>query len=101
MDAVTGDLLDRTRVAQNVSRMVVVSLLLHGALLTAIAVLPHVLRGRHRTEEHHDDHARRRAWAGAGRLQIAQKAVQQAAPDTAKPKTDTPPACRSRRWSSR
>lgn len=92
MDAVTEILLDRTRVAQNVSRMVVVSLLLHGALLTAIVVLPHVLQ---RPSE--PKNVMTITLGGApgpvqGRLPIAQKTVQQAAPDTAKPKTDTPPA---------
>jgi len=40
VDAVTEVLIDRTRDEQKLSRMVVVSLLLHGALITALTVLP-------------------------------------------------------------
>lgn len=92
MDAVTEVLLDRSRVAQDVSRMVVVSLLLHGTLLTALIVLPHVLT---RTEE--PKNVMTIMLGGApgpvqGRMAIAAKAVQQAVPDAAKPKADTPPA---------
>jgi outer membrane biosynthesis protein TonB len=92
MDAVTEVLLDRTRVAQNVSRMVVVSLLLHGTLLTAIVVLPHVL------EKPPEPKSVMTIMLGGapgpvqGRLAIADKAVQQPTPDATKPKQDTPPA---------
>src|SRR5438045_4127815 len=92
MDAVTEVLLDRSRVAQNVSRMVVVSLLLHGAVLTAIVVLPHVLS---RPEEPKSIMTITLGGAPGpqqGRLTMADKAVQQAAPDSPKPKEDTPPA---------
>src|SRR5262249_5790430 len=92
MDAVTQVLLDRTRVAQNVPRMVVVSLLLHGAFVTAIIVLPHVLA---RPAE--PKNVMTIMLGGApgpvqGRLAIADKAVQTAVPDAVKPKQDTPPA---------
>jgi len=92
MDAVTEVLLDRSRVTQDVSRMVIVSLLLHGALLTAIIVLPHVL-ARHEEPKS----VMTITLGGApgpvqGRMAIASKAIQQPAPDTAKPKVDTPPA---------
>ncbi|HEX6463460.1 MAG TPA: TonB C-terminal domain-containing protein [Vicinamibacterales bacterium] len=92
MDAVTEVLLDRSRDAQHFSRMVVVSLLLHGALLTAIVVLPHVLA---RAQE--PKSVMMITLGGApgpyqGRLAISAKQVQQVTPDTSKPKQDTPPA---------
>jgi outer membrane biosynthesis protein TonB len=92
MDAVTEVLLDRTRVAQDVSRMVVVSLLLHGALLTAVVVLPHVLQRPIEPKTVMTITLGGAPGPVQGRLPIARKAVQEPAPDTAKPKTDTPPA---------
>jgi outer membrane biosynthesis protein TonB len=92
MDAVTAVLLDRSRVAQDFSRMVLLSLVLHGVLLTAIVVLPHefartVVRPNVMTI----------TLGGApgpvqGHLAISAKPVQVAAPETAKPRQDTPPA---------
>ena len=92
MDAVTQVLLDRARDAQNISRMVVVSLLLHGALVTAIVVLPHVLERAPEPKS-----VMMITLGGApgpyqGRMPVADKPVQQVAPDTSKPKQDTPPA---------
>jgi outer membrane biosynthesis protein TonB len=92
MDAVTEVLLDRSRDAQKLSRMVVASLLLHGTLLTVIFVLPALLRP---TVD--NAHVMTITLGGApgpqqGRNTITAKAVQQVAPDTAKPKLDTPPA---------
>lgn len=93
MDVVTEVLIDRARQTQNLSRMVVVSLLLHGALLTVIAVAPQLF-----------DQTRPKqgpimqiSLGGApgpfqGRTAISAKAIQQVAPDTAKPKQDAPPA---------
>src|SRR5215471_657324 len=92
MDAVTQVLVDRTRVAQNISRMVVVSLLLHGTLLTAIIVLPHVLQRPSEPKSVMTITLGGAPGPVQGRLAIAAKAVQEAVPDTAKPKADTPPA---------
>ena len=92
MDAVTEVLLDRSRVTQDISRMVVVSLLLHGALLTAIVVLPHVFA----TAEQPKNVMTISLGGAPGPLQghnpISAKAVQEVAPPDAKPKNDTPPA---------
>ena len=92
MDAVTEVLLDRSRVAQDISRMVAVSLLLHGVLLTALVVLPHVLQ---RASE--PTSVMTITLGGApgpyqGRTPISAKAVQEVAPDTAKPRPEAPPA---------
>ena len=92
MDAVTQVLLDRTRVAQDVSRMVVVSLLLHGVLLTALLILPHVFQKAPESKNVMTITLGGAPGPVQGRLAIADKAVQRAAPDAAKPKQDTPPA---------
>lgn len=92
MDAVTQVLLDRSSEAQNISRMVVVSLLLHGLVLTALIVLPHEFA---RTPER--TNVMTITLGGApgpfqGHLAMSAKAVQEVAPDATKPKQDTPPA---------
>jgi len=92
MDAVTEVLLDRSRVTQDVSRMVIVSLLLHGTLLTALVVLPHVLARPDVPRSVMTITLGGAPGPVQGRMAIADKAVQQVAPDTAKPKADTPPA---------
>jgi outer membrane biosynthesis protein TonB len=92
MDAVTQVLLDRTRAAQDLSRMVVVSLLLHGVLVTAIVVLPHVLARPAEPKSVMTITLGGAPGPQQGRLTMADKAVQQPSPDAAKPKQDTPPA---------
>ena len=92
MDAVTEVLLDRARVTENISRMVVVSLLLHGVLLTALVVVPHVLQTPTESKNVMTITLGGAPGPVQGRLAISAKAVQEAAPDVAKPKTDTPPA---------
>lgn len=92
MDAVTQVLLDRSRVTQNISRMVVVSLIGHGVLLSAMLVLPRMLE---RAPEPRN--VMTISLGGApgpfqGRAAISAKAVQQVAPTPAKPRQDTPPA---------
>jgi len=93
MDAVTEVLLDRARAADTVSRMVVLSLILHGLAITAVTVLP-----RQWASPAPDN---RRVMvislAGApgpiqGRNPISAKPVQEAVPETAKPKNEAPPA---------
>jgi outer membrane biosynthesis protein TonB len=92
MDAVTEVLLDRSRDAQNFSRMVVLSLLLHGLLLSAITILPRMF-----APVPEQKNIMTITLGGApgpvqGHTPISAKAVQQVAPDSAKPKQDTPPA---------
>jgi outer membrane biosynthesis protein TonB len=92
MDAVTEVLLDRSRDAQNFSRMVVLSLLLHGVLLSAITILPRMFA---RVPEQKNIMTITLGGAPGpvqGHTPISAKAVQQVAPDNAKPKQDTPPA---------
>ena len=92
MDAVTEILIDRRRDADTISRMVVLSLVAHAALLTAVAILPN----RWNTTP---DNARVMtiSLAGApgpiqGRNPMADKAIQAVAPPNVKPKNDAPPA---------
>jgi outer membrane biosynthesis protein TonB len=92
LDAVTEILIERSQQADKVSRMVIVSLVVHGLLITAFALAP--------------------SWAPRqtdplpvmtislggppgpvqGRAAIAAKAVQEAVPEDVKPKNDAPPA---------
>jgi outer membrane biosynthesis protein TonB len=92
MDAVTEVLLDRSRVTENLSRMVVVSLVLHGVLVTAIVALPHVLRTAPEPRNVMTITLGGAPGPVQGRMAIAAKAIQQVAPEPAKPKADTPPA---------
>ena len=92
MDAVTEVLLDRSRDAQNFSRMVVLSLLLHGLLLSAITILPRMF-----APPPPQANIMTITLGGApgpvqGHTPISAKAIQTVAPDAAKPKQDTPPA---------
>jgi TonB family protein len=94
MDAVTQVLLDRSRDAQKISRMVVVSLLLHGAVITTIAVLPRLLPARSAPPA---ERVMSISLAGPegpiqGRNAMAAKPIQEAVPETVKPKNDAPPA---------
>jgi TonB family protein len=93
VDAVTEVLLDRTRDADKLSRMVVLSLIVHGLLLTALAFGPSLGRGR--TDA--NAQVMTISIAGAegpiqGRNPEAGRAVQQAVPEPAKARNDTPPA---------
>ena len=92
MDAVTEVLLDRSRVTQKISNMIVVSLLLHGVLLTLIGVAPRF--GHHAATT---GPVMTISLGGApGPLQghnpISAKEIQEVAPPEAKPKNDAPPA---------
>ena len=92
MDAVTEILLDRSRDAQNISRMVVLSLALHGVLLSALIILPHEFAKAPESKNIMTISLGGAPGPVQGRLAMADKAVQQVAPDTTKPKPDTPPA---------
>jgi TonB family protein len=94
MDAVTEVLLDRSQDAQKLSRMVVLSLLLHGVLLTAIVVVPQLLPARAAQPAEHviDISVSGPEGPIQGRNAEAAKAIQQAVPEATKPKNDAPPA---------
>lgn len=94
MDAVTQILLDRSRDVQKLSRMVVVSLVLHGVLLTAIIVGPRLLPSKAAPPPEHviDISVSGPEGPIQGRNATAAKEVQQVAHDAAKPKNDAPPA---------
>jgi outer membrane biosynthesis protein TonB len=92
MDAVTEILIDRSRITQNISRMVLLSLVGHGVLLSVLVVLPYVLQ---RAPEPRNVMTITLGGAPGpvqGRTPISAKQVQEVAPDAAKPKQDTPPA---------
>jgi TonB family protein len=93
MDVVTEVLIDRARDADRLSRMMIVSLLLHATLLTAVTLLPRQWAAAAPPKER----TMTISLAGApgpvqGHNPIAPKPVQEAVPETAKPKADTPPA---------
>jgi TonB family protein len=94
MDAVTEVLLDRSSDVQKLSRMVMVSLLVHGTLLTAIAVVPRLLPSQAAPPPEHVIDIAVSGPEGPiqGRNAMAGKEIQQAVPDVAKPKNDAPPA---------
>lgn len=93
MDAVTEVLLDRTREAENVTRMVILSLVAHAVLISVFAFMPN----RWSTAQRTDAHVMNISLAGApgpvqGHNPISAKAVQEVAPAPAKARNDAPPA---------
>ncbi|SRR5229473_6147845 len=93
MDAVTEILLDRSREADTITGMVIVSLMAHAALIGALAFLP----ARGNLTEQPNQRVMTISLAGApgpiqGHNPISPKPVQEAVPDTVKPKNDAPPA---------
>lgn len=94
MDAVTQILIDRSRVSDTISRAVVVSLIAHGVLISAIAFLP-----SHFGFGTKADQARPMmiSLGGApgprqGTTPISAKPVQEATTEPVKPNTQAPPA---------
>jgi outer membrane biosynthesis protein TonB len=92
MDAVSEILLDRSRDTDKVALAVILSLVAHVLLLAAATFLPH----RWDTPKA-DEHVMTISLGGPegpvqGRNPIAAKAIQQAVPETVKPKNDAPPA---------
>src|SRR3954465_11824951 len=94
MDAVTQILIDRSREADKISRMVVLSLIAHAILIAAVAFMPAAWR-----TSVNDDKASTMviSLGGApgpkqGQTPISEKPVQKAAPDAAKPNVQAPPA---------
>ena len=93
MDAVTEVLLDRSHQADRLSQMVVLSLVAHAVLISAVT-----LSGRlwPRSAEVDNSHVMTISLAGGsdviqGRNPISNREIQQAVPEAAKPKNDTPP----------
>jgi len=91
MDAVTQVLVDRSRDADKVSRMVVLSLVLHGVLISAITLIP-----ARWSSTPDPANVMTISLGGApgpfqGRNPISNKPIQEAVPETAKPKDTTPP----------
>jgi len=92
MDAVSEILVDRTREADSLVRAVVISLALHISLVAVVAFLPRMLPAAP-----DPSHVMTISIGGApgpvqGRNPIAAKEIQQAVPETVKPKNDAPPA---------
>jgi len=92
VDAVTEVLLDRSRAADKLTRMVIVSLAAHAAVVSALAFAP---AWQHTAPD--NSRVMTISLAGAegpiqGRNPMAGRQVQQAVPDTAKSRNITPPA---------
>jgi outer membrane biosynthesis protein TonB len=93
MDAVTEILLDRSRDADKLSRMMIVSLVAHAALISAFAFAP----DRWSTAPPPNEHVMNISLAGSpgpiqGHNPEAAKAIQEAVPEPAKAHNDAPPA---------
>jgi outer membrane biosynthesis protein TonB len=93
MDAVTEILIDRSQQADKVTRMVIVSLIAHAALITAIAFAP----SRWGSTPVDNSHVMTISLGGApgpkqGKNPISDKPIQEAVPDTVKPRNEAPPA---------
>lgn len=92
MDAVSEILLDRTREADRFARMILLSMVVHAGLITAVAFLPSDLG-----EQTEKGHVMMISLGGApgpeqGRNPISAKQIQEAVPDPTKAKNDAPPA---------
>jgi TonB family protein len=93
LDAVTEILIDRSQQADRVARMMIVSLVAHAALISAIAFAP----SRWGSTPVDNSHVMTISLGGApgpqqGRNPISAKPVQDAVPETVKPKNEAPPA---------
>ena len=93
MDAVTQILIDRSREADKLSRMVLLSLVAHAGLIALVMFLP----AGWGSAIHENRNVMTISLGGApgprqGISPISAKPVQQAAPDVAKPKDQAPPA---------
>lgn len=94
MDAVTEVLIDRSHEADRLARMVVVSLVGHAMLLAIVTLSPRFWPAPADADA---SHVMTISLAGGdtvvqGRNPVSNKEVQQAVPETAKPKNDAPPA---------
>jgi len=94
MDAVTEVLIDRSHEVDRLSRMMVVSLIAHAAVIAAVAIAPQFTSGATRRDE---GPVMTISLAGGegpiqGRNPESAKPIQESVPETAKPKNDAPPA---------
>jgi TonB family protein len=94
MDVVTQVLIDRSRVADKISNAVIVSLVAHALLLTAIALLPGHFGFHEKTD---DSRPMMISLGGApgprqGATPISAKPVQEATTEPVKPNVQAPPA---------
>jgi TonB family protein len=94
MDAVTQILIDRSREADNISRMVALSLIAHAILIAAVAFLP---AGWGASVKKDETPTMMISLGGAegprqGMTAISAKPVQEAAPNAPKPNVQAPPA---------
>src|SRR5262245_37416851 len=94
MDAVTEVLLDRAHDVDRLSRTMFVSFAAHVALLAAVAIAPHFVSDRARSD---DGPVMTISLAGGegpvqGRNPESAKPIQESVPDSVKPKNDAPPA---------
>jgi outer membrane biosynthesis protein TonB len=92
MDAVTEILLERSERADNLTRMMLVSLVAHAAIVTAVTLLP-----RQWAASQDAGPVMTISLGGApgekqGRNPISAKQIQEAVPETVKAKNDAPPA---------
>jgi outer membrane biosynthesis protein TonB len=92
MDAVTEILLERSQKVEKITRVMIASLVAHAAIVTAVTLLPRQWAGPH-------DNApvMTISLAGApgpkqGNNPISDKRIQEAVPETVKPRNDAPPA---------
>jgi hypothetical protein len=92
MDAVSEVLADRSRDADTLTRMVTVSLIAHVALIAAVAFAPNPW-----SEPKEESRSMVISLGGPvgplqGRNPLSSKTIQEAVPETVKPKNDAPPA---------
>src|SRR5436189_5483352 len=93
MDAVTEVLLDRSLQADRLSQMVILSLVAHALLLAGVTFSDRLFPRRAEVDP---AHVMTISLAGGndviqGRNPISNKEIQQAVPDTVKPKIEAPP----------
>ena len=92
MDAVSEVLADRSREAQKLTRMVLVSLAAHVLVIAAISVLPRFAPLREEQGRVMTISLGGAEGPDQGRNPISTKQIQQAVPESVKPKNDAPPA---------
>jgi len=92
MDAITEILIERSQQADKLGRVVVLSLIAHGMLITAAAFAPKLWESPPvDTSKVMMISIGGAPGADQGRNQISEKAIQEAVPESVKPKNDAPP----------
>jgi outer membrane biosynthesis protein TonB len=92
MDAVTEILLERSEKVDNLSKMLIVSLVAHAAIVTAVTLLPRQWATQRDTTPTMMISIGGTPGPKQGNNMVSAKQVQEAVPETAKPKNDAPPA---------